>query len=105
MNRLSLRARVIEVKPLRYTPAGIPVQELLLEHCGESLEAGYTRKVEFTVPAVAIGEMATQVQQVALGTEVTIQGFLSASRKNSSKLVLHIQTVQFARQVPSGVLV
>jgi len=96
---------VIEVKPLRFTPAGIPVQELLLEHCGESLEAGYTRKVEFTVLAVAIGEIAQQVQQVALGTEITIQGFLSSSRKNSSKLVLHIQSAQFARQVPSKVLV
>ncbi len=104
MNQTYLQVRVVEIKPLRFTPAGIPVQELILEYCGEVIEAGYTRKVEFVIAGCAIGGIANQLQEVGLGTVIRVEGFLAPARKNSSKLVLHIQAVQFPR-TPSSIVV
>lgn len=95
MNQVFLQGRVLELKALRFTPAGIPVQELLLEHCSESVEAGHTRKVEFVICAYAIGDIAKQLQQAIVGGEIRVEGFLAPVRKNSTKLVLHLQKVQF----------
>lgn len=104
MNHIYLQVRVVEVKPLRFTPAGIPVQELMLEHCGEAIEAGHQRNIEFVIAGCAIGEIANQLQNVVLGAVIRVEGFLAAARKNSTKLVLHIQAVQFS-QMQSSVVV
>ena len=94
MNLVYLQACVVELKPLRYTPAGIPVQELTLEYCSEVLEAGHTRKVEFVLSACAIGQLAMPISQLSLGVMIRVEGFLAPARKSSNKLVLHIQSVQ-----------
>ncbi|MFO0207982.1 MAG: primosomal replication protein N, partial [Betaproteobacteria bacterium] len=47
MNRLRLRAGIVALAALRYTPAGIPVCEALLKHGGAVIEAGLERQVEF----------------------------------------------------------
>ncbi len=104
MNHLYLQVRVVEIKTMRFTPAGIPVQELILEHCGDVIEAGHTRKVEFVIAACAIGEVANLIKDVVLGSVIRVEGFLAAARKNSSKLVLHIQAVQFPRSHSSVVV-
>ncbi|NOL49785.1 primosomal replication protein N [Pelistega europaea] len=91
MNRIFLQVRALEIKPMRFTPAGIPVQELVLEHCSEVIEAGHTRRVEFIIAACAIGPLAGQLQHLQIGDELDVEGFLTPARKNSSKLVLHIQ--------------
>ncbi|WP_159990369.1 primosomal replication protein N [Pelistega ratti] len=94
MNQVYLEVRVIEVKPLRLTPAGIPVQELIVEHCSEVVEAGHLRKVEFVLSARAIGHITQLLQNLTIGTVMKVEGFLAASRKHSTKLVLHLQKVQ-----------
>jgi primosomal replication protein N len=101
LNRVQLTADVVECKPLRFTPAGIPVLELTLAHESEVMEGGRSRRVEMTVNAMAIGDLARTLERNALGKRMQIEGFLAATRKGSSRLRLHIQQVAtVARQAP-----
>lgn len=91
MNRVSLQARVIEREPLRHTPAGIPAIEMLLAHESEVVEAGHPRRVELTIAAVALGDLAMLLADTPLGSELRIEGFLAPTRKGSARLKLHMQ--------------
>ena len=102
MNQVSVTASVLEIKPLRYTPAGVPVPELTLHHESEVVEAGAARRIQFSIPAVALGDIALLVSQTPLGVALAVQGFLAPVKKGASKLVLHIQ--QASRVHAGGVL-
>jgi primosomal replication protein N len=91
MNTLELSARVLECEPLRHTPAGLPALEMLLAHESKVIEAGQTRRVELTISAVALGDLALLLAETALGSELHVQGFLAPTRKDSIKLKLHLQ--------------
>jgi len=89
-----LTAAAQEVKALRYTPAGLPVVEMLLDHVSEVLEAGQTRRVALQLPAVALGDVALLLADVPLGAGLHVQGFLAPLRKGSGRIVLHVQHAQ-----------
>lgn len=91
MNQLLLIARVLESEPLRHTPAGVAAVEMLLSHESEVIEAGHPRRVELTISAVALGDLAHMLAGIALGTELKVEGFLAPTRKDSVKLKLHMQ--------------
>lgn len=91
MNQLQITATALEVKPLRYTPAGLPAVEMLLEHASEVTEAGLTRRIELVLSAVALGDIALLLSDTPLGASLSIEGFLAPARKGSSKVVVHIQ--------------
>ena len=73
MNNLTLQAEVVQIEPLRYTPAGLPLLSVVLRHVSEQVEAGMKRKVECEVNAVAIGDLA--LTKLALGTQIRAIGF------------------------------
>jgi len=89
-----LAAVVTELHPIRYTPAGIPVLELMLDHSSTVLEAGRERQVQFQVKAMAFADVAHQLADTPLGALLQIEGFLAVARKGSNRLVLHIQQAQ-----------
>ena len=91
MNQVALTATALEVKPLSYTPAGLPAVEMLLNHESEVHEAGVIRRIELIISAVALGDIALLLADTPLGAALSIEGFLAAARKGSNKLVLHIQ--------------
>lgn len=91
MNRIELYAQVLEREPVRYTPAGLPALEMLLGHMSEVIEAGHPRRVELTISAVALGDLALMLADVQLGMMLQVQGFLAPVRKDSVKLKLHLQ--------------
>jgi len=92
VNQLSLSARVLEIRPLRHTPAGQPVLEMQLRHESEVLEAGTPRSIALEMPAVAVGDVALMLAETRLDTALLVSGFLTPrSRNQSGKLVLHIQ--------------
>ncbi len=95
MNQLSLQARILEMGALRHTPAGLPVLDLILSHESEVMEAGMPRRVELTITAKAIGEWGQKLASLPMGTEMRVRGFLAPTRKNSSRLILHIQQAEF----------
>ena len=89
MNRVQLSARIIERKALRYTPAGLPALDLVLEHESEVTEAQQARKVKLDIKAVALGPMAEQLNRQETGTTFGLVGFLGAPRTGRGVL-LHI---------------
>lgn len=91
MNKVMLSARVLECEPLRHTPAGLPALEMLLGHESEVIEAGHPRRVELTITAVALGDLASLLANTPLGTELQVEGFLAPARKDSVKVKLHLQ--------------
>ncbi|TAM87951.1 MAG: primosomal replication protein N [Candidimonas sp.] len=91
MNRLLLDASVVETLPLRYTPAGVPVLEMRLEHVSSVSEAGGMRRVAFEMAAVALGDVALMLLGTPAGSPLSLDGFVAPTRKGAARLVLHIQ--------------
>ena len=87
-----MTARIAEASPLRYTPAGIPALNLVLEHESEVEEGGVTRQVKLTVRAVAFGALAETSVKSELGQVQLFTGFLINARTSKS-LVFHIQAI------------
>jgi primosomal replication protein N len=98
VNHVDLTASIAELSPLRYTPAGIPAINFVLEHESEVLEAGVARKVKLTMRAVAFGTLAEQTVQLALGKVFRFTGFLINAR-TSKGVVFHIQAFDHFEQV------
>lgn len=94
MNRLELHAQVLECEPLRHTPAGVPALEMLLRHESSVVEAGLERRLDMTISAVALGDLALMLANTALGSALYIEGFIAPARKDSVKLRLHMQRVR-----------
>ena len=93
MNRTELTACIAEQSALRYTPAGLPALDLILEHASEVQEAGQMRKIQLKLRALAIGSLAEKLGKQAVGSVWMFQGFLATPRQGKS-VVLHIQEFQ-----------
>ncbi|CAN5214507.1 primosomal replication protein N [soil metagenome] len=105
MNQVDLTACIAELSPLRYTPAGIPAINFILEHESEVLEAGVSRQVKLTIKAVAFGTLAEQTIKLPLGKPFRFTGFLINAR-TSKGVVFHIQALHptsQAEQVPKPI--
>ena len=89
MNRVLLSAQIIERKALRYTPAGLPALDLVLQHESEVTEAQQNRKVKLDIKAVALGSIAQALNRQEVGVPIGIVGFLGAPR-NGRGVLLHI---------------
>jgi len=92
VNQVRLTACIAEASPLRYTPAGIPALNVVLEHESEIVESGTSRKVKLSVRAVAFGALAETTGQLELGKLHLFTGFMINARTSKS-IVLHIQTI------------
>jgi primosomal replication protein N len=93
VNRTELTACIAEQAALRYTPAGLPALDLILEHASEIQEAGQNRKVQLKLRALAFGSQAETLVKQAVGSVWTFKGFLATPRQGKS-VVLHIQEFQ-----------
>jgi primosomal replication protein N len=94
MNQLVLKAEVVQIEPLRYTPAGIPLLSVVLRHASEQIEAGMKRKVECEVNAVALGNLATH-KLLTVGLHIQASGFLAKRSLKSTQLVMHINHIEY----------
>ena len=104
LNTVKLTARIAEASPLRYTPAGIPALNFVLEHESQMVESGVARQVKLTIKAVAFGLLAESSGQLELGKPQVFTGFLTHARASKS-LVFHIQAIhQALQQSPDPVL-
>ena len=92
MNKLLLQAEVVQIEPLRYTPAGIPLLSVSLRHVSEQVEAGMKRKVECEVNAVALGDLA--LKSWTLGSHILATGFIAKRSLKSTQLVMHINYIE-----------
>ena len=85
-----MTARIAQLSELRYTPAGVPALNLVLEHEGEQIEAGSSRQVSLSIKAVAFGTLAEQAVRLDLSTNLRLKGFLASARTGKS-VIFHIQ--------------
>jgi primosomal replication protein N len=93
VNQTRLAARIVERDALRYTPAGLPALDLLLEHDSQLQQEHGIRQVKLSLRAQAIGVMAEQLQKAPLGTAFRFSGFL-ANIRQGQRVILHIQEFQ-----------
>jgi primosomal replication protein N len=93
VNRTELNACIAEQAALRYTPAGLPALDLILEHASDIEEAGQMRKVQLKLRALAFGSLAERLVKQTVGSVWTFKGFLATPRQGKS-VVLHIQEFQ-----------
>ncbi len=93
MNRVDLTATIAEVKALRYTPAGVPALDLLLDHESQTMESGQARQVRASVKAVAFGAVAERIRKQAVGSSWRFSGFLATPRAGKN-VVLHVEEFQ-----------
>jgi primosomal replication protein N len=89
-NSVVLSACIAEVEPLRYTPSGLPVLTLRLEHESQLLDSGNPRTVKVAIKALAFGVLAERLGKQVIGSEWKFSGFLSNARQGKS-VVLNIQ--------------
>ena len=75
---------------MRYTPAGMPIVNAVLQHRSQQVEAGIARVSEFEIAAVAAGEISNRFHQAPLGGLYQFSGFLNKKNRNSKSLVFHI---------------
>ena len=92
-NRLTLSGVIKERSALRYTPAGLPAVDLVIDHQSVVQEEGTPRKVTMDCKAVCIGTVAVKAQQLAMDEPVDFHGFLAPAR-NGRGLVFHITSLQ-----------
>lgn len=90
INRFELSAAVVQVQSLRYTPAGIPAVNLVLEHVSTVVELDVPRSVKLQLKAVAFGALAETLSRQSLEMTGRFQGFMANSR-NGKGVVFHIQ--------------
>lgn len=83
---------MVQIEPLRYTPAGIPLLSVVLRHASEQIEAGMKRKVECEVNAVILGDLA--LKGLKTGAQIIAQGFLARRSLKSTQLVMHINEIK-----------
>ena len=87
-----LQAEVVHIESLRYTPAGIPLLSVVLQHVSEQVEAGMKRKVECEVNAITLGDLA--LNGLKVGSHILATGFLAKRSLKSTQLVMHINHIE-----------
>ena len=90
VNSLAITATIEEVQALRFTPAGVPALNLVLDHVSETVEAGVKRQVAASLKAMAFGSVAERLARQAIGSHWRFEGFL-ANASRSKSVVLHVQ--------------
>ncbi|MFM6990281.1 MAG: primosomal replication protein N [Rhodoferax sp.] len=90
LNSLVISALIVEAQALRFTPAGVPALNLVLDHASETTEAGTKRQVSASLKAMAFGSVAERLARQPIGSNWKFEGFL-ANAVRSKSLVLHIQ--------------
>lgn len=102
-NHWKLQAGIEAVAALRYSPAGTPILDCILMHTSEVVEADSLRQVQARIQAVALGDVAYQLQQHGLGLQAIFSGFMSTSAKSRAAkrpptVAFHIQSFTVLEQ-------
>ncbi len=92
MNQLHLQAQIQQLGQIRYTPAGLMALDASLKAESEVIEAGKPRKVSLEIKAVAVGELAKQLQALGVGGIAVFRGFLTHQR-NGRGFIAHVTVI------------
>lgn len=101
-NTLCIAGRLIELAPMRYTPAGVPLVSFVLEHTSRQIENEVERDVTCELQALALGDVAQTMRSVLPGWKIEATGFLAAKNKRSKMPVLHVTNIKFLEGIENG---
>lgn len=93
MNQLHLQAQIQQLGLIRYTPAGLMALDASLKAESEVVEAGKPRKISLEIKAVAVGEVAKQLQALGVGGVAVFRGFLTHQR-NGRGFIAHVTEIE-----------
>jgi primosomal replication protein N len=94
VNRLLISGALIQVEPLRYSPAGVPIAEAVILHRSTQAVAAQTRQVECELTVQASGPLATQLAKLPAATQVKLEGALNRRSVNSRQLILILNRIE-----------
>lgn len=85
---------VAQLATVRYTPAGLPLLEFVVQHASEQHEAGVKRKAECELAVIAIGDIVDRASAIQPGDQVKLAGFIARRSLKSTRLVLHLNAIE-----------
>jgi primosomal replication protein N len=94
VNRLLISGALIQVDPVRYSPAGVPIAEAVIQHRSSQAVAMQARQVECELTIQASGPLAGQLAQLATGTRIKLEGALNRRSVNSRQLILILNRIE-----------
>jgi Primosomal replication protein N len=94
VNRLVISGALIQVDPLRYSPAGVPIAEAVVLHRSSQTVATQVRQVECELTVQASGALAGQLAQLNAGTQVKLEGALNRRSVKSRQLILILNRIE-----------
>jgi primosomal replication protein N len=97
-NSVVVCGRLTELDILRHTPGGVPILKFRMEHESEQAEAGHRRRVNCEVAGVAFEREARLLASAALGSTLTVSGFLDRKGRSRNQLVLHARHIEFGTE-------
>ncbi|MEW6131915.1 MAG: primosomal replication protein N [Pseudomonadota bacterium] len=86
-NRLVIGGEIVNLEPLRFSPAGIPIARATLKH--QSKQAGQLMQCELIVAAQ--GETAKRLAALKPGSRVKATGSITRAGANSRTLLMWIE--------------
>ena len=90
-NELVLSGVIATRDLLRYTPAGLPLLNFVLQHESEQQEAGQTFRTQLDIAVSVLGEAAVQMDRLGPGTRIMMKGFLARKSRNSRQFVMRAE--------------
>jgi primosomal replication protein N len=94
LNRLIISGALIQIEPLRYSPAGVPIAEAVIHHRSSQTVATQARQVECELTVQASGPLAAQLSQQTTGTQLELEGVLNRRSVNSRQLILILNRIE-----------
>jgi len=88
-NRLVLDGEIVNLEPLRFSPAGIPIVRAILKH--ESRQSGQLMQCELTIAAQ--GENAKKLAGLKPGSRIKATGSITRAGSNSRYLLMWIENL------------
>ncbi len=90
INCARLSAVLVQKSVLRYTPAGVAVMTLNLEHNSQIQQANSLRAVQFSIEATALDAIALISNKLNIGNVYTFEGFWAPAHYRTQRLTFHI---------------
>jgi primosomal replication protein N len=90
INKACLSGVILEQSALRYTPAGIAILTMQLNHYSQVIQADTLRTLQFNVEAIGLGDIALTLNTLLIGESYTFEGFWTP---------VHYKTQRFCFQI------
>lgn len=93
VNQARLSGVLVSLSVLRYTPAGVAVTTLELDHTSTVEQAGSHRAIAFNLEATALGDAALTSSHLSIGQHYVFEGFWAPTHYRTKRLGFQITQV------------